>query len=175
MADSAALNTTIRPSRSWSGGIRPAGRRAALTLLLLAGGACGGAPEVELADGSATSWSELEGQWLLINYWAEWCAPCRKEIPELNELHAHGAAAGVTVLGVNFDGLRGETLTNLMEEMGVEFPVLVEDPGQRWEQPPPSVLPSTLVIDPDGKLQDILVGPQTYEDLARAVELSSEV
>ncbi len=165
----------IRSRRSRFRPIPPAGRRAALTILLLATGACGGAPELELADGSATSWDELEGRWLLINYWAEWCAPCRKEIPELNELHAHGADAGVTVLGVNFDGLRGESLTTLMDEMGVEFPVLVEDPGQRWEQPPPSVLPSTLVIDPDGELHDILVGPQTYEDLARAVQLSSEV
>lgn len=149
--------------------------RTGLAALLLAAGACGGPPPVELADGSTTSWQEFEGRWLLINYWAEWCAPCRKEIPELNELHAHGADAGVTVLGVNFDGLRGESLTNLMDEMSVEFPVLVEDPGARWERDPPSVLPSTLVIDPDGNLHDVLVGPQTYEDLARAVELSSEV
>ncbi|MDZ7670148.1 MAG: TlpA disulfide reductase family protein [Gammaproteobacteria bacterium] len=175
MADCAAPNTTIRDSRFPLRLMRPAGRRAALAILLLAAAACGGAPELELADGSATSWQELQGQWLVINYWAEWCAPCRKEIPELNELHAHGADAGVMVLGVNFDGLRGESLTTLMAEMGVEFPVLVEDPGQRWDQPPPSVLPSTLVIDPHGKLHDVLVGPQTYEDLARAVELSSEV
>ena len=79
------------------------------------------------------------------------------------------------MLGVNFDGLRGEALTSLIEEMDIRFPVLVNDPGHRWGQGPPTVLPSTLVIDPEGNLRDVLVGPQSYETLARAVELTSEV
>jgi thiol-disulfide isomerase/thioredoxin len=132
-------------------------------------------PELELADGSAARWQQWQGQWLIINYWAEWCAPCRKEIPELNELHRDGAEAGVVVLGVNFDGLRGEALTAVMDRMGVEFPVLVDDPRQRWELPLPSVLPSTLIVGPDGQLQDVLVGPQTYESLARAVGMAVEI
>ena len=130
-------------------------------------------PQMRLADGSAANWSDYEGQWLLINYWAEWCAPCRKEIPELNRIHQDGT--GVTVLGVNFDGIQGEALTSLMTEMDVQFPVLLDDPAAHWEQPRPSVLPSTLVISPDGALEDVLVGPQTYEDLARAVGMTSEV
>lgn len=146
-----------------------------LTVLALGLPGCSKAPELELADGSASSWDELQGHWLVINYWAEWCAPCRKEIPELNELHADGADAGVVVLGVNFDGLRGESLSKLVAEMDIRFPVLVEDPGPRWERSPPSVLPSTLIIDPQGNLNDVLVGPQTYESLAHAVGLSSEV
>jgi thiol-disulfide isomerase/thioredoxin len=132
-------------------------------------------PQVELADGSGASWDQWQGQWLVINYWAEWCAPCRKEIPELNRLHGDGQDAGVVVLGVNFDGLRGKALTDLMQQMSIQFPVLVNDPGTRWDQPSPTVLPSTLVIDPEGKLRDVLVGPQTYESLARAVEMTSEV
>jgi thiol-disulfide isomerase/thioredoxin len=132
-------------------------------------------PELELADGSGASWQQWQGQWLIINYWAEWCAPCRKEIPELNELHRDGAEAGVVVLGVNFDGLRGEALTAVMERMGVEFPVLVDDPRERWQQPQPAVLPSTFIVDPDGELLDVLVGPQTYESLARAVGMTVEI
>lgn len=129
--------------------------------------------EVRLADGRITTWNEWRGQWLLINYWAEWCAPCRKEIPELNRLQRE--AGNVTVLGVNFDGLQGSTLTDLMGRLGIRFPVLLDDPGPRWELDRPSVLPSTLVIDPDGALREVLVGPQTYESLARAVQLTSEV
>lgn len=142
-----------------------------LCLCLLALAGCG-KPEVRLADGGGTDWSEWQGQWLLVNYWAEWCAPCREEIPELNRLHE---ADGVVVLGVNFDGLEGPALTDLMARMGIEFPVLLDDPGARWELDRPGVLPSTLVIDPQGALHDVLVGPQTYESLARAVALSSEV
>lgn len=145
---------------------------ALVTVMALAGCA---SPELELADGSGASWDQWQGQWLVINYWAEWCAPCRKEIPELNELHRDGAEAGVVVLGVNFDGLRGEALTAVMERMDVEFPVLVDDPRERWQQPQPAVLPSTFIIDPNGELADVLVGPQDYESLARAVGMSVEM
>jgi thiol-disulfide isomerase/thioredoxin len=152
----------------------PSTRRPRLLALavLIALGSCA-EPELRLADGSATRWDAWEGQWLLVNYWAEWCAPCRKEIPELNRIHQDDT--GVVVLGVNFDGLRGQALERLVEEMDVQFPVLLEDPAQRWGQPRPSVLPSTLVIDPDGELRDVLIGPQTYESLARAVGMTSEV
>jgi thiol-disulfide isomerase/thioredoxin len=132
-------------------------------------------PEIELAGGGGASWQQWQGQWLIINYWAEWCAPCRKEIPELNRLHHDGADAGVVVLGVNFDGIRDDALTTLMDEMGVEFPVLVDDPRERWSLPLPSVLPSTLIVGPDGELRDVLVGPQTYESLAKAVGMTVEM
>lgn len=137
---------------------------------------CGCTPQgVELADGSSASWKQWQGKWLVINYWAEWCAPCRKEIPELNRFHRDGEDSGVVVLGVNFDGLRGDDLTNLIGTMKIEFPVLLEDPGPRWDQAPPSVLPSTLIVNPQGQLQTVLVGPQTYESLARAVHLTSQM
>lgn len=125
--------------------------------------------EVQLADGSAADWAQWHGHWIVINYWAGWCAPCRKEIPELNHFHRDTADSGVVVLGVNFDGLQGDDLTSLIKEMGIDFPVLLNDPGKRWKQHPPSVLPSTLVIDPDGHLQQVLVGPQTYQSLTDAV------
>jgi len=127
---------------------------------------------VELADGRTASWSEWQGKWLVINYWAEWCAPCRVEIPELNRLHRAGADAGVVVLGVNFDGVEGAELTRLIEQFSIEFPLLLADPGARWGQTRPPILPTTLVIDPEGELRELLVGPQTYESLAEAVGLT---
>ena len=54
---------------------------------------------------------QLEGQWLVINYWAEWCKPCRTEIPELNRLAVALEGQGARVLGVNFDALQGEALS----------------------------------------------------------------
>lgn len=142
-------------------------RRFSAILLLLAFGGCS-KPDVAVTGGS---WEDWEGKWLVVNYWAEWCAPCRKEIPELNELHHQ--SEDVIVLGVNFDGLQGQALADLSKEMGIEFPVLEEDPAGRWEQPRPTVLPSTFIIAPDGEFRDVLVGPQTYESLARAVELTT--
>ena len=126
-----------------------------------------------LADGSATQFSHWDGRWILVNYWAEWCAPCRKEIPELNRLHAERNASGVVVVGVNYDGLTGEKLRNLVGEMKIRFPVLVEDPRARWNAEQPSVLPTTLVIGPDGQLKEVLVGPHTYESFSRVLQLTT--
>lgn len=129
--------------------------------------------QVPLADGSATQFSHWDGRWILVNYWAEWCAPCRKEIPELNRLHAERNASGVVVVGVNYDGLTGEKLRTLVDEMEIRFPVLVADPRLRWDAEQPSVLPTTLVIGPDGQLKDVLVGPHTYESFSRAMQLTT--
>ncbi len=138
-----------------------------LVVLTLSG--CDRGDVVGLADGSEVPFEHWEGRWLIINYWAEWCAPCRKEIPELNLLHSERAATGAVVLGVNYDGLTGDTLKDLVVKMGIEFPVLVEDPRMRWAVEQPAVLPSTLIVTPEGELSEVLVGPQHYEDLIKAI------
>lgn len=124
--------------------------------------------DMYLADGSEGRFDQYSGRWLLINYWAEWCGPCRKEIPELNELHHE--TSDIVVLGVNYDGLTGEALTDLIATMGIEFPVLVNDPRARWQQETPAVLPTTLLINPAGELAEVLVGPQSLDSLKAAVE-----
>ena len=101
---------------------------------------------------------------VFINYWAVWCAPCRKEIPEFNEF-AHEYADQVTVLGVNFDGSQGDVLRAEMAKLGIEFPSLVADPRSIWGLEPVAVLPETLVISTDGKLLHRMIGPQTIEAL----------
>ena len=116
--------------------------------------------------------SELEGRWLVINYWAEWCAPCRKEIPELNRLAEELQAQQVTVLGVNFDALQGEELRTAAEQLGIRFTVLASDPAPRLGLAPSQVLPVTWLIDPQGRVREQLSGEQTAMGLkARLVEL----
>lgn len=140
-----------------------------ILLVLSAFGGCQRGDVVELADGGKVPFEHWEGRWLIINYWAEWCAPCRKEIPELNLLHAERSTTGAVVLGVNYDALSGDTLTDLVKEMGIEFPVLVADPRERWAVEQPAVLPSTIIVKPSGELSQVLVGPQHYEDLIKAI------
>ena len=102
------------------------------------------------------------GQWRVINYWAIWCSPCREEIPELN---AFNEATDVTVLGVNYDGVRGDALTELLRDFDIQFKNLEEDPATALGIPRPRVLPTTLVLDPQDHLVGILTGPQTQETL----------
>ncbi|MFW6094105.1 MAG: TlpA family protein disulfide reductase [Pseudomonadota bacterium] len=143
-------------------------RPAVFSVVVLALVACADPPDVRFADGGGADWQDWRGQWVLVNYWAEWCGPCREEIPELNRLNDE--RAGVRVLGVNFDGVDGAALEALADEMGIEFPVLLEDPRERWDEALPKVLPTTFLVDPDGRLHDVLVGPQTFESLSRAID-----
>ena len=137
-------------------------RLATLTLTLLLAG-CGQTdgntlPRLDLND--------YKGRWLVVNYWARWCTPCIKEIPELNALDS--TYPQLAVLGVNFDGATGDALQAQMDEFGIAFPVILEDPAALFGLNKPSVLPTTLILNPDGKLVHKLTGPQTLESLALA-------
>ncbi|MWV11335.1 redoxin domain-containing protein [Pseudomonas sp. R-28-1W-6] len=115
---------------------------------------------------------QLEGQWLVINYWAEWCAPCRTEIPELNRLSEQLAGRATQVLGVNFDALQGEALRQAADGFGIRFSVLAQDPAARYRLPRNEVLPVTYIIDSQGQVRERLVGEQTAAGLlARLDEL----
>ena len=152
----------FRPVRA-----HPLSRRAALVALvaaLLVG--CGDARD-DKADKPLTL-ERLRGYTVFVNYWAEWCAPCREEVPELNAFQKHHGDT-VRVVGVNFDRLEGEVLAGQIAALGIEFPTLAVDPREALGVPLPVGLPETFVIDASGKLVSILRGPQTLEQLEKAL------
>lgn len=114
----------------------------------------------------------LNGNWMVINYWATWCAPCREEIPELNRL-AFGTGE-LDVYAVNFDEVQGEDLRAEAADMGIQFPLLATDPGPRLGLVRPTVLPTTLILSPEGEEITRLIGPQTEAALLREVALARE-
>ncbi|MFK8042065.1 TlpA family protein disulfide reductase [Congregibacter sp.] len=147
--------TTVRTQRLLKG----------LSLILLLAGlsACG-------QQGAQDELSlDRKGDWTFVNYWAKWCKPCIQEVPELNLLHAR---EGIRVLGVNYDGAVGEELQAQLEKLNVQFPTLPEDPAARYEIERPQVLPTTLVINPQGELSAVLIGPQTEASLLNAAGLA---
>ena len=108
----------------------------------------------------------LRGQWVVINYWAQWCKPCIEEIPYLNTLDREYAQ--VTVLGVNYDGASGAELEKQRQQLGVAFASLEADPAEQLGKARPVVLPTTFIVNPDGELVAELIGPQTLESLVQA-------
>ncbi len=102
------------------------------------------------------------GQWRVINWWAVWCGPCREEIPELNQL---AGDPSVKVLGVNFDRKTGDALAEDSRRLGIAFELLKDDPAARLGVPRPTVLPTTLIVSPEGVVVATLVGPQTQSSL----------
>ena len=141
-------------------------------LLTITVGSC--APtDFEYADGAPGRYADWRGHWVFINYWAEWCAPCRYEIPQLNALRKELSAGGGLVVGVNYDGVDGDGLRALMQRMGIEYPVATTDPRMRYGYQMPAVLPTTVVIDPKGTIIATLVGPQTQASLQAVMGVSA--
>ena len=108
----------------------------------------------------------VPSQWNVVNYWAIWCKPCREEIPELNQLNQ---IENVVVLGVNFDGKVGEALVSDAGDLGIAFEI-IDDPAANLNISRPSVLPTTLVLSPEGTLVATLVGPQTAESIMAHID-----
>ena len=129
----------------------------AAVLVLLSG--CGDT-RLKTLSGEDVSWKQQRGQWVFINYWAQWCQPCRKEIPELNQFALQHEGEAV-ILGVNFDGPEYEELEKQTRAMGIEFTQLLHDPSGLLGFDRPEVLPATYVFDPKGVYQGVMVGPQT--------------
>lgn len=146
--------------------IRIMGLLTLLTALLLSG--CNDLT-FERLDGSDLSWQSLRGEWVFINYWAVWCAPCRKEIPELN------AFTEGQVLGVNFDNPDRAILQQHSDELKIEFTQLLLDPSSQLRFERPSVLPATYVFDPQGVYRGVMVGPQTQASLAAWLERGDQI
>ena len=135
------------------------------TVLLLAG--CGD-------SGSSLLPPNAAGKVVFINYWAQWCKPCREEIPELNRF-ADAYADRVAVYGVNFDAVTGEELERQVSILGIGYPSLNNDPAAALGTPYPETLPVTLVLSGDQKLVSRLVGKQSYEDLVTALDAAEFV
>ncbi len=141
---------------------------ALLTVLLAA---CDSGKRVLTSSGEFINLLPTENSYLLLNYWADWCLPCKEEIPELNQLHQTSKKHNVAVLGVNYDALVGSALEEQIVRMGIEFPVLVEDPRSMFGFLEPEVLPMTVLVDSDGKVAKVLVGPQTLEGIEIELEV----
>ena len=119
--------------------------------------------DIEVFNGSNTNLSKLEGNWIVINYWADWCAPCIKEIPELNEFAKENK--DIFVFTFNFDQLDQEDLAPVAKKFNIEVPSLVTHPRDIWGIQTPPAVPATFFINPNGELSLSLFRPQTKDEL----------
>ncbi|MBV4485603.1 TlpA family protein disulfide reductase [Pseudomonas sp. SWRI153] len=143
---------------------------AALTILgaLMLGG-CGNDYGID-QNGQKVASERLDKQWVVLNYWAEWCGPCRTEIPELNHLADELKSRNVGVFGVNFDNVQGEELKSASEKLGIRFTVLAQDPAELFDVPRSEALPVTYIIDDKGKVREQLLGEQTAAGVMAKLE-----
>ena len=117
------------------------------------------APDFSLksSNGKNLKLSEHRGEVVMINFWATWCGPCRQEMPLLNRLHEQYRKAGFTLLGVNVDD-KPQAAQDMARQLGVGFPVLFDHDKQVSRRYDVDAMPSTLIIDRDGKVRYIHLG-----------------
>jgi peroxiredoxin len=109
--------------------------------------------------------SEYRGQVVMVNFWATWCGPCRQELPLLNRIHEQYRKAGFVLLGVNIDD-QPAAAQAMMKSLGIRFPVLFDTEKRVSRLYDVSAMPSTLLIDRDGKLRHVHLGYKAgYETL----------
>lgn len=123
------------------------------------------ATTLRVLDGEGTeSLSDYRGEWVLVNFWASWCDPCRDEAPALEEFQREHAGDGFTVLGIDTQDL-SEDGQRFVEEFGLSYPQLHDGDGGAADDWGTTGVPENFLIDPDGKLRLIFVGPISEENL----------
>ncbi|MBD0373977.1 MAG: redoxin domain-containing protein, partial [Pyrinomonadaceae bacterium] len=108
-------------------------------------------------DGPELRLSELRGRVVMLNFWATWCGPCRTEIPELNAMQKELQDQGLTIVGVSWDDTR-EGVLDFQKEIPLEYTILLGGEGvQSLFNGIPS-LPTTYIIDRDGRIRQKIIG-----------------
>jgi len=152
-------------------------------LLLLAAGLTAGAtapapspaPDFSLParDGGEVRLSSLKGQVVMINFWATWCGPCRKEMPLLEQLQAKYGPLGFTLLGVNVEP-DSAAATAWLKSVPVSFPILFDTRNAVAESFGVQGMPSSVFVDRAGRVRYVHRGYQPgdesqYADLIRSL------
>lgn len=125
-------------------------------------------------QGRPVAYADLADRVVVLNFWATWCGPCRREIPLLGKIHARYADAGATVLGVTV-GESAETVIPFLEEFDVDYPVWVDPPDRAvstelLERFGVVGFPTTFFIDRRGVIRDVYVGELALAPVTVRVE-----
>ena len=130
---------------------------------------------LEGLDGSELRLSDLRGQPVVLNFWATWCAPCRKEIPQFVDAYDRFRDDGLLVVGINMQ--EGKSIARpYVDDYGMDFPIVIDVDGEVGDKYRLLGLPVTFFIRRDGVIQSVFTGPfeqkERDTDVRGAIEAS---
>ncbi len=124
-------------------------------------------------QGKAYTLSQYKDQWVVVNFWATWCPPCRKEIPDLSDFHLENEDA--VVIGVNYEpGLSDKALEKFIALYLVSYPVTLVNDEIIEALGEPRGLPTSILIDPQGNVAKTITGMVTERRLNKLITEYSE-
>jgi peroxiredoxin/YHS domain-containing protein len=114
------------------------------------------APELTASDlaGRPVTWKGLEGKVVLVDFWATWCAPCRKSMPELQALHDKYASRGFTVLGISIDEAKSASkVKKFAASKKIRYPIAIDsEKAPTWERFRVKAVPAAFLVDQEGRI-----------------------
>lgn len=122
-----------------------------------------------LEGGGSESLADYRGRWVLVNFWASWCPPCRAETPALEEFQQRHGGPRFTVLGIDTQDLTGDAQA-FVEKFGMTYPQLRDGNGDAADEYGTTGVPETFLIDPAGKVRLAVPGTVDEEYLRDEVE-----
>jgi cytochrome c biogenesis protein CcmG/thiol:disulfide interchange protein DsbE len=121
-------------------------------------------PLPQLAGGGNGSLTDYRGRWVLVNFWASWCGPCREEAPALEKFQRRHGGPGFTVVGIDTRDLSGDGRA-FVRRFGLSYPQLRDGDGASAHDFGTTGVPENYLIDPEGKVRLLVVGPVDPEYL----------
>lgn len=130
---------------------------------------------LEELKGGEVRLSDLRGQAVVINFWATWCAPCRKEMPQFVQAYEKYKSHGLVIVAVNLQ--EGKSIAReFADDFGMDFPVVVDRDGEVGDLYRLLGLPTTYFVDREGIVRSVFTGPFETEgqgkDVQGAIEAS---
>lgn len=118
------------------------------------------APDFTLATlgGETVTLSDLQGQAVLINFWATWCPPCRAELPAIQAAYERYADQGLVVLAVDM-AESPQTVAAFAQRFGLSFPIPLDRDGQVANQYRVRAIPTSFFVDREGVVRSVFTGP----------------
>ncbi len=132
------------------------------------------ATDISLADldGNIVRLSDLRGKTVFLNFWATWCGPCLKEMPDIQKIHERYRDQGVVVIGIDLDETV-EDVSDFVEKGGFTWTFVIDPVGTVTREYRVDVIPSSFFIDGEGMIRSIAIGGMTEammeENLAKAM------
>jgi thiol-disulfide isomerase/thioredoxin len=124
--------------------------------------------KVKTTSGALYDLADHRGKWVVVNFWATWCTPCRKEMPDLSALDA--MREHIDVIGLAYEDIEPAAMAAFLKAHPVVYPIAIVD----VYAPPadfatPRGLPMTYLIAPDGKVARQFLGPVTAREIDAAI------
>jgi cytochrome c biogenesis protein CcmG/thiol:disulfide interchange protein DsbE len=126
------------------------------------------APLPHLEGGGTGSPADYRGHWVLVNFWASWCLPCREEAPALERFQRQHGGPRFTVLGIDSRDLSSDG-RDFVREYGLTYPQLRDGDGSAADEYGTTGVPENFLIDPRGKVRLLVRGPVSEEYLREEV------